>query len=74
MAKPVDLWVVANVVVLIGSSIGVSVFLSTMSIAPWTAAGVTLVCTSGIAFATGLVKTSDVRHLYARMRSNEAQS
>jgi O-antigen/teichoic acid export membrane protein len=74
MAKPVDLWVVANVVILIGSSIGVSVFLSTMSIAPWTAVGVTLVCTAGIAFATGLVKTSDVRHLYARMRSNEAQS
>lgn len=74
MAKPVDLWLVVKVVGLIGSSVGVSIALSSAAWAPWLAASATLVITIGIAFVVGLVGTRDVRHLYSQIRSHEAQT
>ena len=69
MAKPVDLWVLARIVIVIGGSMGVSYALAELPIAPFIASAGALLGTCGIAVAVGLVGADDLRHVRSRLRS-----
>lgn len=70
MAKPVDLWVVVRVVILVGGSIGISVLLRGLAMEPWMVAAAAFISTATVALLTGLVRSDDVRHVRSRLRSD----
>jgi O-antigen/teichoic acid export membrane protein len=69
MAKPVDLWVLARIVIVVGGSMGVSYALAELPIAPIIASAGALLGTCGIAVAVGLVGANDLRHVRSLLRS-----
>ena len=74
MAKPVDLWVLARIVIVIGGSMGVSYALAELPIAPFIASAGALLGTCGIAVAVGLVGADDLRHVRSRLRSETSST
>lgn len=74
MAKPVDLWLVAKIVVMVGGSVCMSWFLAGSSISPWSASGVAIFCALALAALMKLVGVEDVRYVLSRLRSDAPSS
>ena len=74
MAKPVDLWVVTRIMMVIGGSIGVSYALTELPIAPLIASAGALLGTCGLAVVVRLVGADDLRQVRSRLRSDTPSS